>query len=158
MIQRIQSLYLLASAALVAIATCFNFAIFSFEGYEIFVSPYAISASAPEIVASIELQPMLSLGVSMWLVVAFTLSAIFLYKKRKLQMNFVRYIGVFKIALIAFVAFFTYRLVANDATGLMYMQLDASSLLLIISIITDVLAFFAIRKDERLVRSIDRIR
>ena len=155
MIQRIQSLYLLVSAALVAIATCFNFAVFSFEGYEIFISPYAISCDAPEI---IETQPMLSLGVSMWLMVAFTLGAIFLYKKRKLQMNFIRYIGVFKIALIAFVAFFTYRLAANYTTDLIYMRLDASSLLLIISIITDVLAFFAIRKDERLVRSIDRIR
>ena len=147
MIQRIQSLYLLASAALVAVATCFNFAVFLGEHVVTF-SPYAIISSKP----NSEAQQMITLAVSMWVMAVVSIGAIFSYKNRKLQMNIIRYMCVFKIALIAFVAIFVYRLI----TGVP--QLEASSLLFVISIITDILAFFAIRKDERLVRSIDRIR
>ncbi|MCL2329272.1 MAG: DUF4293 domain-containing protein [Bacteroidetes bacterium] len=155
MIQRIQSLYLLVSATLVTVATFFNFAIFSFNKFEIIFSPYAITASVPEV---FETQTMLSLSVSMWLMAAFSIGAIFAYKNRKLQMNIIRYVCLFKVALIVFVAFFVHRLATGFPIDLIYMQLNASTLLFVISIITDILAFFAIRKDEKLVRSIDRIR
>ncbi len=100
MIQRIQSLYLLVSAALVAVATFFNFAVFSFSEYIVEFSPYAITSSMPEV----ETQQMLSLSVCMWIMVAITIGAIFGYKNRKLQMNIIKYMCVFKIALIGFVA------------------------------------------------------
>ncbi len=154
MIQRIQSLYLLVSAALVAVATFFNFAVFSFSEYIVEFSPYAITSSMPEV----ETQQMLSLSVCMWIMVAITIGAIFGYKNRKLQMNIIKYMCVFKIALIGFVAVFIYNLATSTTSDLIYMQLDTSALLFVISIIVDILAFFAIRKDERLVRSIDRIR
>ncbi|MDR2963272.1 MAG: DUF4293 domain-containing protein [Bacteroidales bacterium] len=153
MIQRIQSIYLLASAVLVAVATFFYFAEFSFVDYHIIFSPYAITASMP---GFFETQSMLSLSASMWIMVIVSVGSIFCYKNRKLQLNIIRYECLFKIALIVFVAFFIYRLSA--AENVMAMQLKTASLLLVISIVTDVLAFLAIRKDENLVRSIDRIR
>jgi hypothetical protein len=152
MIQRIQSLYLLCSAVLIIAATCFNFATFSFDDYEIVFSPYTIRY-VPEVAQT---QTMPSLSVSLWLTAACTLVTIFLYKKRKLQIRIIRYICIFKFALCACVAFFMYLLATNDATGSMH--IEVSVLLLVISIIIDILAFIAIRKDERLVRSIDRIR
>lgn len=155
MIQRIQSLYLLVSAVLLAIATFHNFALFTFGEYEIIFSPYAITASTPGV---IEPQTMLSLCVCMWIMVAATIGTIFAYRNRRLQMNIIRYLSIFKIALIAFVAAFVYRMFAGATSELINIQPKASALLLVVSIIIDILAFSAIRKDDKLVRSIDTIR
>lgn len=85
--------------------------------------------------------------------IGFTLIAVFLYKKRSLQMLFCWFAVVFITAALAFVFYkFQTRVFAGDVV------LRKWNLLAVAAIVLEILAVFYIRKDEETIRSLDRLR
>lgn len=151
MIQRIQSVYLLL-VALLMVATVFC-PLLELAGGDKFIYTYS----------SLGIGQLFGVQYPTWGVVFFAgLSAlfalvnIFLYKKRKLQMR----VGTLTSLLILFfyVTFYVYFNTYTAKYGLMFSSLQFGLILPIIALIFNILAILRIKKDENLVKSLDRIR
>lgn len=154
MIQRIQSLYLLVAAALLAVAIFAPIASFAGGGAELTLSAFALADAAGEYAEST-----IWMGILLSLSAALPFITIFLYKHRQLQM---RLCGVELVLLagdIAFMAIYWFlaeRVVENAAFSASVIRFGA--VMPVISIVFVALAMRAIFRDEMLVRSLDRIR
>lgn len=152
MIQRIQTLYLLAVAALMAAAVFTPLAYFAagVEEYKLFA--FALKSATAE-------YSTIYMGVIVALAAFVPLVNIFLYKNRLLQ---IRLCAVELVLLVGSAVFMAlYYFLSNR----MFSQLEFSAhgmhiaiIFPIIAIILDYLALRAIFKDEMLVKSLDRIR
>lgn len=152
MIQRIQTLYLLAVAALMAAAIFTPLAYFAagVEEYKLFA--FALKSATAE-------YSTIYMGVIVALAAIVPLVNIFLFKNRLLQ---IRLCAVELVLLVGSAVFMAlYYFLSNR----MFSQLEFSAhgmhiaiLFPIIAIILDYLALRAIFKDEMLVKSLDRIR
>lgn len=147
MIQRIQSLYLL-SVFLISVALFFisfgtageyNFTIFKITNGENVIST--------------------TYGVTILSAVGGLLAfiTIFLYKNRKLQMRLCK-IGLFVQALLVGAAFFYLDAAVKKIPDVSEANYGIGTILPLISLILCFLADKAILKDDKLVRSVDRIR
>ncbi|MBK8806343.1 MAG: DUF4293 domain-containing protein [Bacteroidales bacterium] len=96
-----------------------------------------------------------SLGGVISLVAILSLVAIFLFKNRALQIRLSIYIMIFLVAIMGLIYFYSYKIVADNEVDY---KVHVFALFPIISIILAFLAFNAIRKDEALIKSINRIR
>lgn len=158
MIQRVQSLYLLIVA--IACSLLFFFPMIDYVDiqrgagtYKLFATGMKSYADIPGILFFWETSPLLIL-VCASLILA--VIAIFLFKKRNLQLRLVNINGFINILLIGLV-FLLYSKIFEHRLGIpsiyqfgMYIPL--------ISLIFLVLASRAIRKDEELIKSSDRLR
>ncbi|MDR1092159.1 MAG: DUF4293 domain-containing protein [Prevotella sp.] len=151
MIQRIQSVYLLLAALLMA-ATVFC-PLLELAGGGKFIYIYS----------SLGIGQLFGVQYPTWGVVFFAglsaLSAlvnIFLYKKRKLQMK----AGILTLLLILFfyLTFYVYFDTYTAKYELTFSSLQFGLVLPVIALIFNVLAILRIKKDENLVKSLDRIR
>ncbi|MDR1679181.1 MAG: DUF4293 domain-containing protein [Prevotellaceae bacterium] len=146
MIQRIQTLYFFAVAALFA-ALLFEPAVVFFED------------GKPPLPASnmmYYLQPFFSVWEMVIAALAFI--AVFLYKKRTVQMKLALLNIVFMIGFYVLVGV-VILLINNSGNKLDWTyQLNFGIVFPAVGIILSWLAFRAIRKDENLVRSLDRLR
>lgn len=151
MIQRIQSVYLLLVAILMA-ATTFS-PLLELTGED----------KATYIFSSLGIGQLFAVQYPTWGVVFFAgLSAllalvnIFLYKKRKLQMR----VGTLTSLLILFfyVTLYVYFSDYTTEYKLEFSSFQFGLVLPIVALILNVLAILRIKKDENLVKSLDRIR
>ncbi len=140
MIQRIQSIYLLLAAGASA---------------ALFGEPFATApTSQPEGLlqdGAFDISDHLGLMILAGLITALALGTIFLYKNRILQMNLGKLNIVLLVALLVFSAYlyFTIQVATNFGAGL------------VLPLLVFIFIFLANRniyKDERLVRSADRLR
>lgn len=95
------------------------------------------------------------LGIAFCAVALFSFSIIFFFKNRKKQIKMTKYAFILKIALLATVGYYVYLAQTKDVVAT---KPQIGTLLFAISFVFDWLAVKAIRKDEDLVRSVDRIR
>lgn len=148
MLQRVQSVYLLIVFALLLISLLFPLISFD-EGVKMVGYGFmkdGINVYVPYGVFCIG-------GLSAFL--AFV--EIFLFKNRKLQMK----IGLLNSFVIIFyyVTIAVYAIVVgNGKLGLQYETMQVTLILPFIALVFNVLAYLKIRADEKLVRSLDRIR
>lgn len=151
MIQRIQSVYLLLVAILMAAATFSP--LLELTGED----------KATYIFSSLGIGQLFAIQYPTWGVVFFAgLSAllalvnIFLYKKRKLQMR----VGTLTSLLILFfyVTLYVYFSDYTTEYKLEFSSFQFGLVLPIVALILNVLAILRIKKDENLVKSLDRIR
>ncbi|MBR5433957.1 MAG: DUF4293 domain-containing protein [Bacteroidales bacterium] len=161
MIQRIQTVYLLLASCLVALSAVFP--LFSFQlaetsemlmGQETRLYAFSWKALGPDGVWS-SLATLYYLGIAFCSIALFSFSVIFFYKNRKKQIKMTKYAFILKIALLATVGYYVYLAQTNDVVAT---KPQIGVLLFAISMVFDWLAVKAIRKDEDLVRSVDRIR
>ena len=143
MIQRIQTIFL-------ALASLFTFGLFATDAAET-ASPVAGSAVFEDAHLTVYDSPLLIGGVIA--AGALTLLAIFLYGNRKLQLNLGR------VAILITVAYGAYGVLL----GVTDLAADRASVdfgvaLPVLAILSCVFALRYITKDERLVRSADRLR
>ncbi|MDH6354938.1 glucan phosphoethanolaminetransferase (alkaline phosphatase superfamily) [Dysgonomonas sp. PH5-45] len=150
MIQRIQSVYLLLVAILMAVAAFLPLAelkstgvLYEFEAAGIFFEGHKVFAT--------------------WGVITFAvLSAlasfanIFLYKKRKVQISVCAITLLF--IMLFYVAFGVYMNVAVAKLNAEFLGFEFGISLPAIAFILNILAWHKIKADEKLVRSLDRIR
>jgi len=154
MIQRIQSIYLFLIFILFALLFVFPLAgfisadmnnyLFRFNGIiENIANDPARYANTFEV------------GVLIAVISLISLTTIFLYNKRNLQIRLCIYNTILMVALACIIA--VYSLLASRDLNAEFVFKFASSFI-IISIILSVLAFRKIRQDEQLIRGLDRIR
>lgn len=97
-----------------------------------------------------------TLAIFMAVAAISNLVIIFLFNKRKLQIKLTRYSFILKLALLVVIAFYTYVLAGTfDEEAI---RPNLGTLFIVIAMIFDWLAIKAIKKDDDLVRSVDRIR
>ncbi|MDR0543704.1 MAG: DUF4293 domain-containing protein [Dysgonamonadaceae bacterium] len=134
MIQRIQTVWILSIALL---------------NVGLFFLPAVSSETAP--CFPYQWIPDAEIGLTVLLAIA----AIFLYKRRQLQIKWCYAILILQMALFA-----SFFLIVPKATGATLTATDWNFPILFpfISLVLDVLAIRAIKKDEKLVRSLDRLR
>jgi hypothetical protein len=158
MLQRIQSLYL----ALVAI-TCVLLFVFPLAdyyhglqgNYKFFI--YGISSMDPDPVVKFPQYFTIPLIFLVLASVIFTISALLLYKNRPLQIRLCAFNMLTHIVLIM-VIFFFYATKIQTITGIEPDYNYAGMAMPLAAIILLILANRAIRKDEALVKSADRLR
>lgn len=153
MIQRIQSIYLLLAAAVEAVLFFVPVATFitvdKIIPFYAFGIDFEISSKFISEVATIPLIVLISM------VVLLPLINIFLFKKRKLQMR----LCIFAILLNFGVVGLLYFYISTFAGELLAsIQYNYPVVMPLIAMILNYLAFRGVRKDEALIRSIDRIR
>ena len=158
MIQRIQSLFLFL-AFLAAVALFF----FPLAGiysptvaYKFYIYELKnMVPGEPSLFSFMTTFPLLLLNI---LVAAITAGSIFLYKNRVKQMKFVRLAILLEIVLIALVFFIYAKIIETNLMASPDYLDEAGIYFPLISLIFLILANRSIIKDEKLVRSIDRLR
>lgn len=147
MIQRIQTIYLLVAIVLIAITNLLPLASFQLPTGEV-VNVSVISGDHRDLTLPILISSIVSVflcGVS-----------IFLYKNRKRQILFA-YISLIPLLLI-FGYFIGYSYGSGALAGHLSLVSVKGIILPIISVVLILLAVRKIKSDEKLVRSLDRIR
>jgi hypothetical protein len=158
MIQRIQTVYLFL--AFLAIALLFAFPLaqfFSETGTYIFsiTGLKNMVPGEPEAFNSMIFLPMIILDIAIALL---ALIAIFQYKKRPLQVKFTS-AGVFLTIALIMGIFFLYIPVIQKKINIIPNYLDSIGVYLpLVALVFFVMANRAIKRDEKLVRSADRLR
>lgn len=151
MIQRIQSIYLFLVGVLCIVALCLPVGHFSLHGVRL-VDFYNLRLVMVEGAYSYMCWPM---AVVLLLVAVSAFLAIFLFKKRMLQVRLTVFSGILLVCYYILMVGYTFYI-----KGELEAQFSISTWLCLplVSLVLDYLAFRAIMKDELLIRSLDRLR
>lgn len=153
MIQRVQTLWLLAVLILQSLIWFLPFASFSMaSGQDLNVA----LQSLPDTVEG-AFTGYLSLYVCWAIAVLSALIGIFLFKKRRQQMKLCVY-GMISSVLFAIFAWITAFKLADATQAELHMGSSLSLFMPVLSLLCFVLALRYIRKDEALIKSLDRLR
>lgn len=147
MIQRIQTVYLLISVVLIGLLFALPFAEIAKDGAIYLFNFIGVSADGVTKMNGI------IIPVLIFLILMLQGYAIMSFKNRPLQLKVVGYAIVVLLALIGVFFYFTY--ISFGGAQISY---KIAMTFPLIAIILDYLAIRAIKKDEALIRSIDRIR
>lgn len=152
MIQRIQSVYLLIAAILMAVVVCMPLATLegTTDNFYLFKSMGVFDD------ASILLFPSWGIIFSAIVSALSSFIAIFLFKKRKVQIKLC-YVSLVFI-LLFYIAFASYLYTGQIALETKFLRVEYGLALPAISLILLILALSKIKADERLVQSLNRIR
>jgi len=101
------------------------------------------------------LQGQILITGTMVLIILISLTAIFLFKKRKLQMNLVMALIIISIAAIGLITFFAFSICTKYNADI---TISLGMFLPLLILLFNILAYLGIKKDENLVRSYDRLR
>lgn len=152
MIQRIQTLYLFAAAALMVTALLTPLAYFAAGTDEYTLRAFSLSGSGMT-------QSTIYMGIVMALAAAVPLVNIFLFKRRMLQIRLCAVELVLLLGSVAFIGIYYYlsaRMISQAEFHAHGFRIAA--VFPLVALVLDYLAMRAIFKDELLVKSLDRIR
>lgn len=150
MIQRIQTLYLLLIVIAEGLLTQFNFINYTNNSSTYNLNVFGIkSAEGIELVSDQKQLVLLCLAVLM------SILGIALFNNRKLQKKFVKVLSFVCLAQMAYVTTSCYRLFEQEVESY---HLGIGSYLVIAAGLLSILASRAIKKDDDLIKSVDRIR
>lgn len=157
MIQRIQSLYLLAAAALAAVAAFLPLAWFADMDTRLEMGAFAVRDAAGDVALST-----LYLGVLLVAAGLLALLTLFLYRRRLLQIRLCAVTAVLLIGASIMEGVYCYlchrAIAAAQPLGEVMWGIRPVAVLPLVALLPVVLASRAILRDELLVRSADRIR
>ena len=152
MIQRIQTLYLLIVAGLMA-AMCFvPFATFLHGGEFLRQTVWGIASDSE---AAETVIPTLPMGILTVLSALLPLVILFLYKKRGIQMRLCMVELILLLGVAAYLVMFLLRSGSELSDAIAFSVVD---LFPVLAMILTFMAFRRIMRDEILVKSLDRIR
>jgi len=154
MIQRIQTVFLFITAALCVALFFVNIAEFDVDGSAVTLSLSQYSDEAGKMIESTHI--IYQQVILTALVALINLIAIFLYNNRILQMRVCIYSIILQVAILVMFAFYIW--IGQSENGNEFLHFGIGSFIPLITIILTYLAFHSIKKDEKLVRSLDRIR
>jgi hypothetical protein len=155
MLQRIQSLYLLMTTILPLIFLKGNFLrIINRAGNEIVMNFSGIYQSEG-VKAVSRLNQMIPVSILIIIIPVLSVLAIFLFRKRKLQMKVVTAVIILSLLWIGLILY--YSLTAGDGLSASYVP-GPKLILAPLVFIFGILAYRGIRRDENLVSSYDRLR
>ena len=147
MIQRIQTVYLFIAALLVGFLYLFPFAEISTDGVVYLFNFQGIVQNG------ILKENGVAISVFIGIIMVLEVFAIISFKNRKRQIRITVFSILLKLVLLGMFYFFTYYSFKEAQ-----ISFKISVLFPVIAIILEYLAILAIKKDEALIRSIDRIR
>lgn len=154
MIQRIQSVYLLLTTLLSVLFLSGD--IINFIGS---TSPISLAFNGVMMYSGGDepsiLMTVLPFSILLMLIPLLSVVTIFLYKNRKLQMKVNIALIMVIIAAIAFAGYYSFTVITNYDSELLF---GYKLILPVIMLVFSVLSYRGIRKDEKLVRSYDRLR
>lgn len=155
MIQRIQTLFLLASLAFTALLLFLSLGSITTSGVgeSLFMSKGLALPETGEII--FPTVPLFILAIAICLL---TTISIFLYKNRNLQMRLTIYNIILMIGFVGLSLFYIYAIKNNSELQYLSHSLKATFIFPVASAILSYLAFRNIRKDELLIKSYDRLR
>lgn len=154
MIQRIQTLYLLLIVVLTGLALWLPLADFT-----VGADTYTLTAFGLKDAAGVTLQPALYLGIALAAASLLPLVTIFLFKRRLVQIRLCVVELVLLIGAEAMMGIYFYLCNRYFSGGEFYSHTFKISLIFpLVCLVFDFLALRAVFRDEKLVRSLDRIR
>lgn len=154
MLQRIQSLYMLFSAAFMVVAASTAYASIALPGQEVELSAFGVE----DLKTSQEVLSTLPLSIIALLTSLIPFVSIFLYHHRKVQ---IRLLGFTEVLLLGQIAFMViYLMVVKDSFphSESAWNLRIGAPMPLVALILNGMAMYATFRDELLVRSLDRIR
>lgn len=152
MIQRIQTLYLFAAAALMVTALLTPLAYFAAGTDEYTLRAFSLSGGEMS-------QSTIYMGIVMALAAAVPLVNIFLFKRRMLQIRLCAVELVLLLGSVAFIGIYYYLSARMISQAEFHAQgFRIAAVFPLVALVLDYLAMRAIFKDELLVKSLDRIR
>lgn len=152
MIQRIQTLYLFAAAALMVTALLTPLAYFAAGTDEYTLRAFSLSGGEMS-------QSTIYMGIVMALAAAVPLVNIFLFKRRMLQIRLCAVELVLLLGSVAFIGIYYYLSARMVSQAEFHAQgFRIAAVFPLVALVLDYLAMRAIFKDELLVKSLDRIR
>ncbi|MCP3659334.1 MAG: DUF4293 domain-containing protein [Bacteroidetes bacterium] len=158
MIQRVQTLFLLLSSIILII---FPFVpiLEIFDNNEIYIfGGFGLNhITSKGSLINAEIFPFSIIGIFSILISFLSLTNIFLYNNRKLQLKICRINLISHILLFLIIIFFIYK-INLQIQNLKIFDFHLGILLLIFSVISTFMASYYINLDEKLVRSADRLR
>ncbi len=158
MIQRKQTIYLFLAA--IAMALDFVFPIASFIGsgqYQLEFYIYQVVSKVPDMVPPFDVMFVAPVTALTGLVVLGSLLTIFMYRKRIMQAKMVRGLVIFTLADVALLFFYNIPAL-EKLTGYQAEYNYVGIAMPLIAMVLLILAIGGIMKDEKLVRSADRLR
>lgn len=147
MIQRIQSIYLLLAAILMAVGIFLPLLEVIFDNE--LVTLYAQGLFENDVLVK-RTWGIVAIGI---IAFAICVVSIFLFKKRKLQVKVIKFCIAFNV--LWYITIFTY---IYSLTQMTIEDFHLAFITHILAIILEIMAICKINKDEKLVRSLDRIR
>jgi presenilin-like A22 family membrane protease len=154
MLQRIQTIYLLISTILISVSIFIP--IFEFNSMKYVFHTYGIIETGIDAnTVHSQVNNTIIIAILLTISALFTLISIFLYKKRIMQMRFTVISIILLLSFYFLVAIYRFFIFDIEITSTTF------SIGLIIPLIASILNYIAnrkIKKDEDLVRSVDRIR
>ncbi len=164
MIQRIQTVYLALVAVLSILGLCLPLGVFM-DGTKVVASLNSWMFSpeiTPKAMASADfhdLAPM-ALGIVLSIVIVLTAVSVMLFHFRMRQLRLTIFTTILLVGYILYFAFLIWHYteaVSSVVDGATF-RLSVAGVLPVLSVILNCLAIHGIRKDEALVRSLDRLR
>jgi hypothetical protein len=150
MIQRIQSLYLFAGLVL-SVAILFSGVLLVSNGSEfVILGAFGVQAGA----LALDTVPMIPLGILAGLNIVIEGYAISQFKNRKLQVNLAKLSAFMAVLMLGWVGFVYYNLMQVEGDINPIMGIFHSPMI----VFANILAIRGIKKDEALVKSVDRLR
>ena len=156
MIQRIQTIYLVLTTALMSLTLFLPLATICSGSEEVVVKAFGVDVAS----FGFDLPLPFYLGTVLIAATLLPFVTIFLFKKRLTQIRLCVSEIVLLLGSAGFIALYCYRLVSllSEVLSNLIFTLGFASLMPVVAIIPVVLAIRGIAKDEALVRSLDRIR
>ena len=152
MIQRIQTIYLMLAAIMLGLTFVFPFATYTLGPADVLFNAYGVSENALEV--STFFPYYITIALSMWL----ALFSILQYKKRKVQITVGRLIYLLLVITIAFIFIDLYSLKGQFEIDSSAVSCGVSMFLPVAALPIIFMANRNIRKDEALIKSLDRLR
>lgn len=152
MIQRIQTLYLLAAAILMALFCFLPFATFLYGGEVFKQTVWGINSSieGAEVVART-----IPMGILTVISALLPLATIFLFKRRGLQMRLCVVEIILLLGVVVYMVMYLFRSGSDITEKIAFSIVDAFPVLAMILVFV---AFRKIMRDHLLIKSLDRIR
>ena len=157
MIQRIQSIYLLFASLILSITFYFPIAEFIGDSDSLILYVYKVVSLVPgssNVYDIMFIMPLLAITA---IIILFSLVTIFMFKNRRGQMKIIRFLMLL-IAVMVGVIFLYYYDILEAASGAIPNFLQIGAFAPLVSFILLFLAYKAVLKDDKLVRSADRLR
>ena len=153
MIQRIQSIYILIVAALFGSLFFIPISKLVIENEIVTLNLQQLSIQSATQSETIQtLFPTLTLAI---LIIILAFVTLFLYKNRGLQMRLISYNTILISAIFILFAYYIYKITIDYSSNFSF---SIGFIIPIIAIIFNTLAYRRIKRDDELVKSIDRIR
>jgi len=157
MIQRIQSVYLFLAALLLGLTFIFPIAEFIGDKDSLLLYVYKVVSLVPGSPNVYDIMFILPLLAIVSLAILFSVGTIFMYKNRSGQMKIIRFLMLLIAVMIA-VIFLYYYEILETASGAIPNFVQVGAFAPLLSFILLFLAYKGVMKDEKLIRSADRLR